>query len=860
MYMKHVALFSITYLLFVFVSFAQRVELSYYLPEQTQYDTTIPTPEAFLGYQIGEWHVTHDQLVAYMRELDRVSDRITLVQYGRTYEFRPLLLLTITSQENHATIDLIKAQHQALADPAKSAGLNVQNMPAVLWMGYSVHGNEPSGTNASLVVAYHLAAAQGPAINSLLNETVILLDPSFNPDGMNRFASWVNTHKSKNLVTDPYNRELNEVWPNGRTNHYWFDLNRDWLYAQQPESQGRIAKFHEWKPNVLTDHHEMGTNSTFFFQPGEPTRINPLTPQKNRELTARMGDFHARALDKIGSLYFTGENYDDFYYGKGSTFPDVNGAVGILFEQASSRGHAQESVNGVLHFPFTIRNQVTTSFSTLAAARALRIDLLNFQRDFYKSSAREGATSAVKGYIFGSKDDPVRTYEMVKILHQHQIDVYQLGKTMTQDGKTFDPQWAYVAPANQPKYRLLQGIFNIATTFEDSLFYDISAWSLPLAFNMPYVEAKGNLVMGKKNDTLLYPEGKIYGNEAAYAYVFSWKGYYAPRTVHTLLQQRYQVRVSTEPITITADGKKQVFDYGTILLPVGIQSKDNAQMFKDLQALAKRDGIAIYALQTGLTPEGLDLGSANIAQLALPKVLLLVGAGVNANDAGEVWHLLDQRYNMPPTMVDISTLNRVNLSKYTSIIMVGGNYNSLGKIEEDKLRSWIHNGGSLITMTDAISWAVNKGFTSVKLKHTSIDSLTLQRNYAQLERYQGAQLIAGAIFQAKLDRTHPLAFGYSEELIPVFRDHTLFMEIPKNPYAAPLVYTNKPLISGYIHPNNEKQLRNTAGIVVSNLGAGKVILMADNPNFRGFWYGTNKLFMNAIFFSHLINSSAGRVD
>jgi hypothetical protein len=858
--MKYVYLFVFLYFSAYLSAFAQRVELNYYLPGQTQYDSTIPTPEAFLGYQVGEWHVTHDQLTAYMRELDRISDRITLVQYARTYEFRPLLLLTVTSPQNHKNIDQIKAEHRELSDPTKSSSLNVQHMPAVVWMGYSVHGNEPSGTNASLVVAYHLAAAQGPSIDSLLNETVILLDPSFNPDGMNRFASWVNTHKSKNLVTDPYNRELNEVWPNGRTNHYWFDLNRDWLYVQHPESQGRIAKFHEWKPNVLTDHHEMGTNSTFFFQPGEPTRINPLTPQKNRELTARMGDFHAKALDKIGSLYFTGENYDDFYYGKGSTFPDINGAVGILFEQASSRGHAQESVNGVLRFPFTIRNQVTTSFSTLAAARALRVELLNFQRDFYKSSVKEGATSPIKGYVFGTKDDPVRTYEMLKILQQHQIEVYQLGKTTSQNGKTFDPQWAYVTPTNQAKYRLLRGIFDLTTTFEDSLFYDISAWSLPMAFNMPYIEAKSALVLGKKLESLPYPEGKMYGSAEAYAYVFSWKGYYAPRTVHSLLEQGFQVRVATEPIAIMNNEKQHLFDYGSILLPVGTQTKEKSQIHAYLQELAKRDGIEIYGLETGLTPEGLDLGSASFAQLALPKVLLLVGTGVNANDAGEVWHLLDQRYNMPPTMVDIQSLNRVNLSKYTTVVMVGGNYNSLGKGEEDKLRAWIQAGGSLISMTDAISWIVNKGFSTVKLKTAPMDSLSLQRSYIQLERFQGAQLIAGAIFQARLDRSHPLAFGYPEELIPVFRDHTLFIEKPKNPYAAPLTYTNSPLISGYVHPVNEKQLRNSAGIVVSNLGAGKVILMADNPNFRAFWYGTNKLFMNAIFFSPLINASAGRVD
>jgi hypothetical protein len=377
---------------------------------------------------------------------------------------------------------------------------------------------------------------------------------------------------------------------------------------------------------------------------------------------------------------------------------------------------------------------------------------------------------------------------------------------------------------------------------------------------MPYAELKSAAGLGEKVASVQFPEGKIDGNKEAYAYVFSWKPYYAPRTVHTLLQKGYQLRVATEPVTAVINGKQQVFDYGTILLPVGIQLKDKEQVFNDLQELAKRDGIDIHALQTGLTPGGLDLGSANFTNLTLPKVLLLVGTGVNANDAGEVWHLLDHRYHMPPTMVDVTNLSRVDLSKYSTVVMVGGTYHTLGKSEEDKLRNWVQNGNTLITMTDAIRWAVNKSFTQAKLKVTPNDSASVQRTYVQLERYEGAQLIAGAIFQAKLDRTHPLAFGYTEEVIPLFRDHTLFIEKPKNPYAAPLLYTNKPLISGYVHPNNEKQLRNSAGIIVSNLGAGKVILLADNTNFRAFWYGTNKLFMNAIFFSPLINSSAGRAD
>jgi hypothetical protein len=313
-----------------------------------------------------------------------VSNRVKLVEYGRTYENRPLLLLTISSPKNLANIDQIKAEHHKLVEPDKSSSLKTADMPIVVWMGYSVHGNEASGTNASPLAVYYLAAAQGAEIDSVLNESVILVDPRINPDGGERFSSWVNANKSMNLVADPNSRELNETWPGGRYNHYWFDLNRDWLYTQHPESKGRIVKYHEWKPNILTDHHEMGSGSSFFFQPGIPARTHPITPKKNIELTEKIGKFHASALDKIGSLYFTKEGYDDFYYGKGSTFPDAQGCIGILFEQASSRGHLQETPNGPMSFAFTIRNQFTTTLSTLRAAKSMRQELLDYQRSFYQ--------------------------------------------------------------------------------------------------------------------------------------------------------------------------------------------------------------------------------------------------------------------------------------------------------------------------------------------------------------------------------------------------------------------------------------------------------------------------------------------
>lgn len=835
-------LFGIVLLSWAMIARAQVAD-SYYLPTNVTYNPAIPTPQQFLGYQVGQWHVTHDQRVAYMKKLDELSDRITLAEYARTYENRPLLVLTITNQANHANLETIRTEHVKLTDPAQSAGLNTTSMPGVVWMGYSVHGNEPSGANASLLAAYYLAAAQGPSVDSLLRECVILLDPCINPDGGNRFASWVNTHKSITPVSDPDAREYNEVWPGGRTNHYWFDLNRDWLYTQHPESKGRLVKYHQWKPNIVTDHHEMGSNSTFFFQPGIPARTHPLTPRLNIDLTAKIGNYHAAGLDKIGSYYYTQENYDDFYYGKGSTYPDVNGSIGILFEQASSRGHVQETINGLLTFPFTIRNQFTATLSTLKAAKEMRVELLNYMRDFYK----QGSTDAVKSYVFGGSNDRARTWEMVEILRRNQIEVYEVAKDETVDGRKFPKGNAYVVPLNQPQYRVAKAIFEKRTQFEDSLFYDISAWAMPLTFNVPHAESKASVSLGAKVAENTFPKGKVVG-KTNYSYLFEWDSYYAPRALYELESLGYRTKTATQRLTVSVEGKPRVFDYGTIQIQVG--DHDQEETYRLLQRLAERDGVDFYASPTGLTGSGIDFGSENFKAMRTPRPLMLVGTGVNSNDAGEVWHLLDQRVSVPLTMADMSSINRVDLSKYNTIIMVSGNYNALSV---DKIKEWVRAGGVLITMSDATEWASEKGVSPIKIKSIPNDTAG-PKPYALSELYRGAQVTGGAIFQVKLDLTHPLAYGYKEPMLNVFRDNNIFIQPIKDPYGAPAIYTDSPLVSGYVSAQNEKLLRNSPSIVCTNLGSGKVIAMTDNPNFRGFWYGTNKLFLNAMFFGSQISS------
>lgn len=841
--------------LLLFVSFfASSQDLSYFLPDSVTYNPAIPKPKDIIYHEVGEWHVTHDRLVNYMKALAAAApDRIKFEIMGFTYEGRPQVLLTITSPKNHKNLEGIRQQHIQLTDAAKSTSLNIDNMPVVVWIGHSIHGNEPSGANASLVSAYYLAAAQGKGVDELLDNTVILFDPSFNPDGLQRFSTWVNQHKSKNLVTDPSSREFNEVWPGGRFNHYWFDLNRDWLPAVHIESQNRLKKFHEWKPNILTDHHEQGSNASFFFQPGVPSRVNPLTPAKNQELTTKMGAFHAAFLDRIGSLYFTKENYDDFYYGKGSTYPDVNGAIGILFEQASSRGHAQQTTNGILRFPFTIKNQFVTTLSTLEAAKAMRKEFLTFQRDFYTNVPKESATASVRGYIFGDEKDMGKSTEFITMLQRHQIDVYKLPNSLKADGYEFKKEGAFVIPAAQPQHRLIRAIFDKTLNYKDSLFYDITSWTMPLAFGLSYAELPAaqfsNNLLGEKVQLGKRDVGTI--QKSNYAYLLEWNELYAPAALYELVSNGIITKVASTAFELTMNGAAKKFTYGTIIVPVQMQTMLPDKLYELLVKISAKYSVPILSVTGGSASTGVDLGSSKMVSLTKPTIAMITGTGVNATDAGEVWHLMDQRFNIPLTHLETPVFNRVDLAKYNTLILVGGSYAELNK---DKLRTWVQNGGTLILTEEAVAWAAQNGISNVVLKRKKGLDSAARLPYIDKEQIEGAQQMRGAIFRAEADLTHPLAFGYTQPFISLFKANRVYMERSKNPFATPFYYKDKPLQSGWISRENYAQVKSSAAVIVSNLGSGKIISIADNPNFRAFWLGGSKLMMNAVFFAKLIDS------
>ena len=823
---------TILFLLFTGYSFSQKVDLSYYLPVE-KYNDVIPKPKDIIGHEVGEWHLTHDKLVEYMKVLSASSDRISIENRGTTYEGRPLILLTITSPENHKNLEKIKQNHRAATNDAT---IDISNHPIVVNQGFSIHGNEASGSNAALAIAYYLAASDTEATIELLKNTIILFDPSFNPDGLQRFAYWANSNKNKNINPDPNDREYREVWPGGRTNHYQFDMNRDWLPVQLPESKARLKTFHDWLPNILTDHHEMGSNSSFFFQPGIPSRTNPLTPQINQDLTREIGNYHAKAFDKIGSLYYSEESFDDFYYGKGSTFPDINGSIGILFEQASSRGHAQETENGILTFPFTIRNQVTAAFSTLEAAKNMRIKILKYQQDFYAESRKKPEK---KAFVFGDEKDAAKTFHLAEVLKRQKIKIHEVSSDFSQNDKNFKKGYSFVVPMNQKNNRLLKAMFAIQTTFKDSLFYDISAWTFNHAFGVDFVENVPLSRAGNEINDLSLRKGMV-SKQSDYGYLMPWNEFYAPKALNSILQKGLRAKVAMKNFT----NQTSNYDYGTIFIPVQNQVLSSLELFQFLSEIASESAIDIYAVSTGLN-EGTDLGSDNFAAIKTPKVAMLVGDAISGNDSGEIWHLFDQRFDMTLTRLDLNYFLRIDISKYTHIIIP--NSSNIGKSEEEKLKTWVVNGGIIIGYKNTAKWLANSKFINLEFeapKRDSIKNVSFENRSLQ----SGAQVIGGAIFEAKVDRSHPINFGYKNDKIALFRNSTLFIKPDRVSYNNPIQYTSNPLLNGYISKENAKIIPNTIPFKAQRLGLGKVLVFTDNTNFRGFWFGTNKLLMNAVFF------------
>lgn len=776
-----------------------------------------PTPVEMrpIGRPLWTRHLYSHEITDYVRRVaSDVPSRVQAFSHGSSHQGKPLVHAIISSPANLARLDEIRdANRRIFEQPGAVTDAELERMPLILWMGYGVHGNEASVCESALWTLYYLAYGQGEPIDKILENTIVILVPNFNPDGRDRFASWTNNNRGMNPSADTQDRERLEPWPGGRTNHYWFDLNRDWLPLTQPESIGRHAVWVNWRPQLTLDYHEMGSTLTYFFPPGVADRLNPLTPRENVALTEALSKDYARAFDQIGELYFTGERFDDFYPGKGSTYPDLAGSLGILFEQGGSRSAIINTPRRTLTFATTIRNQVATAVASLESGVTLRTRLLRYQRDTFREGLEKGAGAKYEALRFPADYSGTR---LAHVLSAHGITV------------RMDDQRRFVVPARQPLARLVRSIFDRVTEFESGLFYDISAWNLDLALGVQTEflnrvpetpDAFGITGEGISLLTLNEPSiGAILSNQSPNFFT-------QLQLIHNSGIQTFLVR---KPV-----GQARP---GDIFIPAVQPNHNRAQIAESLNAIGGN-----FVQIEGGTGEVVSFGGDGAVLLSAPRVALIVGSGTDSNNTGEIWHLLDTEWGISVSLLDADRIATADLTRYNTIILAGGSYPTTAL---EPLRAWMERGGRLICSTSAVDWAVRSElWTLTALRHTpNLANLP----YDQISRESGRHAIPGTILEARFDTSHPLAFGIPERL-PVFREGGTLYRLPETPGTVVARYTDDPVLSGYLSPEVKALAKGSASVLARRQGSGSLILILDNPNFRAYFKTGNRILGNAVF-------------
>ncbi|MDJ0941267.1 MAG: hypothetical protein QNJ00_16015, partial [Woeseiaceae bacterium] len=558
---------------------------------------------------------------------------------------------------------------------------------------------------------------------------------------------------------------------------------------------------------------------------------------------------------------------------KGSTFPLVNGGVGVLYEAGAALGREIETDSGLRTYRENIRKHFRTAIAGIEAGALLRLDLLRYQQDFYGGALDAAARHPVKAWVFQAPGDPARLDLFVDLLNFHRIDVYRLARDVTVDGTAFSANEALVVPAAQTQHRLIRSIFETVSEFEDATFYDVSTWTLPPAFGLEYAALGGRefraSVLGAQHERPASAAATS-PDEATYAYAFEWTGYYAPRALQRILETGALARVATKPFSVSTASGVVKLGRGSIVVPFDRQAVDRTDIHTLMATIAEQDGVTVHSMSSGssaIGSRGVEVGGPSFKSLAAPRTLLVVGRDVNLYDAGEVWHLLDYRMNMPVTLRSRDRLDGIDWSRYTHVIFPGGDYDEYEPEFANRMRQWVAEGGTLIGMRDAAPWV--RAMTLDYIDPLSEEGMALaaapaeeeeepepfeRLAYGEKDSREAVDIIGGAIFTADLDVSHPLGFGYADRRIHLHKNVEEPFENTRNPYATVIAYADDPVLSGYVSANNRDALAGTPALIAERSGAGSVILFADNPNFRGYWYGTNKLFLNALFFSRAFDA------
>ncbi|MEN5086174.1 M14 family zinc carboxypeptidase [Sphingobacterium faecium] len=843
------------------------LEKDYYFLSQSRFSADIPAPSQFFNRQIGHSHTRYDQLLDYFRLLERISDRVKVDTIGYTWEGRPLIVLKVSSPENIRNSEQIRDQHIKNVKLAKdNLAVNNKQQTGLIFLGFSVHGNETSAAEPSILTAYYLAASEDPKVLDQLSKAIFFIDPVRNPDGYDRYVNWVNANTSFPPNGNPLDREHNEVWPGGRTNHYWFDLNRDWINQVHPESKARVHYFQHWLPHFQGDFHEMGSSSSFFFEPTKSdAQESPLVPKSTYALNYKFANYYAQTLDEIGSFYFTKEQFDNINPTYGSTYPDHVGSLGILFEQASPRGLFQVTNNGDLTYPFAIRNHFRIALASINASIDHRVELQENQLNFFRSAFELASKDPIKAYIVDLKYNNRTGNHFKELLTQHQIQFIDNKRDIKVDGKDFEKGSSILIPTAQANYRLVKVIFDETKVYVDSVFYDGSGNSIAYLYGFPYAGVKQELDKKETDHTVDPTISASTLIKSNYAYLVDWRQDGAPWLLSQLLQQNILVKSSTSPFEVVNLGQALTFDYGSLLIPVNGQTISADELFALLQDLNKRGNLNITASSTGYSAKGIDFGSSAFKALRSQNTLLLTGNGISAYEAGEVWYAFERQLEQPILRLNIEQFNRVNLEEYQVLVLVSGEYSALHISAVERIQNWVRNGGTLIALARAGQWLANQKIANFKFldervgdKDSKLKKAKERFEYASAQSREGTKRIGGTYFNTEIDRTHPIGYGYTQKYKAVYRSHNIFIELGDQPYNNVSVYSKSPLLNGYASIDNQKKLEGTASIIVENSGNGRIVYFVDDPLFRGISFGNARSFFNAVLLGQMLQSGVRR--
>jgi hypothetical protein len=792
----------------------------------------LKSPSEFLGYELGTRFTRHHQVVDYYHHIAKtMPTMVKLESYGKTNENRTLLLAFVSSDENMRALESIRAEHLK--------NLKGEGTPnkAIVWLSYNVHGNESVSTEASMQTIYDLLTKK----QEWLKNTVVIIDPCINPDGRDRYVNWYNQFGNTPLQVDPNSKEHHEPWISGRSNHYMFDLNRDWAWLTQVESRQRLKVFNKWLPHVHVDFHEQGVDEPYYFAPAAEPYHEVVTPWQ-RDFQLAIGKNHAKYFDKEGWFYFTKEVFDLLYPSYGDTYPTYNGGIGMTYEQGGS-GRAGlgiiTSYGDTLTLKDRIAHHYTTGFSTIEMASRNAQKLNDEFKKFYTNR-----NFTYKSYILKGNADKINM--LTQLMDQHEITY---GFAENGNVKGFDFKTGRISSmrtdkndlivsTNQPKGKLVKVLFEPKTKLSDSLTYDITAWSLPYAYGLDAI-ASQSTVPAVSSKTVNYDWQEI--REDAYAYLTDWNSMTDARFLATLLKQNIRVRHAVKPFEIDGIRYKQ----GSLIISK-LDNRNHKNFLEIINRAATDHHKKLASVSTGMVDSGYDFGSDNIKMVTKTKVALLAGGTTSTLNFGEIWHFFEKQLGYPVTVLDHSYFNTVDLSEYDVLILPEVNSGNFFNNEQlERVKKWIHKGGKLIAIGNSLSYLAGTSGFGLQTKMAPQDSLPNMSDYGSGTREYIKNLITGAIFKATVDETHPLAFGYNDTYFTLKLSNKSYEYLPKGN----VVYLsgNDTPVSGFAGSEALKKVSGSLVFGAEKKGKGCIVYMVDNPLFRGFWENGKLFFANAIF-------------